>query len=615
MKDSILTVGGSSLVRNHGCHITKGVREGKQSNMNFKQFDRLRRNASPLELDLMEHYAAGKISRRNFTKRGVILGLSAPTMAAVIAACGGDDTTSTDAGAGAAEGGGAAAGGIVAGGDLRAGIQFGDANSGLDPVNMLDLGTYAVVSQSFEYLVGLGDDGNIGATALATGWEPNSDGTVWTFNLREGVTWHDGTAFTSADVAATVDRMVVAGAGLAGIVSEGGVETPDDLTAVFNLDAANGNLPVLMSLFNPQSLITPVTYEAGTTLDGTPAGTGAWMLDSFNATTFEATFVPNPNWWGGSVNFDTTTLVGFEAGGTRVAAMQAGEIDIIQDFTVIDGASLLDAADFNVLRPPSANHRQLWFNTQLPEGGPFTDVRVRQALAYSLDRQQIVDTLYQGAALIGNDHPVHPTLPFFDESAVPQREQDLDMAQALLADAGYADGIESMFDVGDIGEVPDYAAIVQQQAAEAGFDFSVRVTPNSDFYGEFWCAGAEWGAQPDTGGPTRPCGASSPVGIVDYGHRPVPDIFLTRALQTDGDWNSSNYASSEFDDLVTQYQGAVDVAGQTTAINAIQQHLHNEAPALYPAFFDYLSGHSDSVAGLQVTALGHLQLQNAGFTA
>ena len=587
--------------------------------MDYKKFDRLRRNASPLELDLMEHYAAGKISRRNFTKRGVILGLSAPTMAAVVAACGGDDgaATATDSGDGGGDAAEAtpAAGEIVQGGDLRAGIQFGDANSGLDPVNMLDLGTYAVVSQSFEYLVGLGDDGNIGATALATDWSPNDDGTVWTFNLREGVTWHDGTPFTSADVAATVDRMVVAGAGLAGIVSEGGVETPDDLTAVFNLDAANGNLPVLMSLFNPQSLITPVDYEALTTLDGRPAGTGAWMLDSFNATTFEATFIPNPKWWGGSVNFDTITLAGFEAGGTRVAAMQAGEIDIIQDFTVIDGAALLGADNFNVLRPPSANHRQLWFNTQLPEGGPFTDNRVRQALGYALDRQQIVDTLYEGAALIGNDHPIHPTLPFFDESAVPQRTQDIDMARSLLSDAGFADGVSATFDVGDIGEVPDYAAIVQQQAAEAGFEFDVRVTPNSDFYGEFWCAGAEWGAQPDTGGPTRPCGASSSVGIVDYGHRPVPDIFLTRALQTDGDWNSSNYASSEFDGLVTQYQGAVDVASQTEAINAIQQLLHNDAPALYPAFFDYLSGHSDSVAGLQVTALGHLQLQNAGFTA
>ena len=556
----------------------------------------------------MEHYAAGKISRRNFTKRGVILGLSAPTMAAVIAACGGGDETSTGAGD-------AAAAGVVQGGDLRAGIQVGDANSGLDPVNMLDLGTYAVVSQSFEYLVGLGDDGNIGATALATDWSPNDDGTVWTFNLREGVTWHDGSAFTSADVAATVDRMVVAGAGLAGVVSEGGVETPDDLTAVFNLDAANGNLPVLMSLFNPQSVITPVDYEDGTTLDARPTGTGAWMLDSFNATTFESTFVPNPNWWGGAVNFDTVTLLGFDTPATRVAAMQAGEISVIQDFSVIDGGALLGADNFNVLRPPSANHRQLWFNTQLPEGGPFTDSRVRQALAYALDREQIVDTLYQGAALVGNDHPIHPTLPFFDESAVPQRTQDIEMAQQLLSDAGYADGISTIFDTGDLGEIPDYAAIVQQQAAEAGFDFEVRVTANSDFYGEFWCAGAEWGAQPDTGGPTRPCGASSPVGFVDYGHRPVPDIFLTRALQTDGDWNSSNYASAEFDGLVTQYQGAVDVAAQTEAVNAIQELLHNDAPALYPAFFDYLSGHADDVAGLQVTALGHLQLQNAGFTS
>ena len=576
--------------------------------MNIKRFDRLRRNASPLEVDLMEHYAAGKISRRDFNKRGVILGLSAPTMAAVLAACGGDDETSTSGGVSNAD--------VVQGGDLRAGIQFGDANSGLNPVTMLDLGTYAVVSQSFEYLVGLGDDGDIAATALATSWAPNDDGSAWTFNLREGVTWHDGTPFTSADVAATFDRIIANGGPFTGLdISAGSTETPDDLTVVMNLDTPNGNVPALLSLFNPQTLITPADYDAETTLDARPAGTGAWMLDSFNATTFEATFLPNPNWWGGSVNLESVTLAGFESGGTRVAAMQAGEIDVIQDFTVLDGSSLLDAEGINVLQPPSANHRQLWFNTQLPEGGPFTDVRVRQALAYALDRQQIVDTLYNGEALIGNDHPIHPTLPFFDDSAVPQREQDLDMARQLLSDAGYADGVSTIFDVGDIGEVPDYAAIVQQQAAEAGFEFEVRVTPNSDFYGEFWCAGASWGSQPDTGGPTRPCGASSPVGLVDYGHRPVPDIFLTRALQTDGDWNSSNYSSSTYDGLVTDYQTSIDVASQTEAVNAIQVHLHEEAPALYPAFFDYLSGHSEDVAGLQVTALGHLQLQNAGFTS
>jgi len=185
------------------------------------------------------------------------------------------------------------------------------------------------------------------------------------------------------------------------------------------------------------------------------------------------------------------------------------------------------------------------------------------------------------------------------------------MAKQLLAEAGYADGIESTLQVGDIGEVPQLAAIVEQNLAEVGITVPIGVTPNSDFYGEYWCAGAEWGAQPDTGGPTRPCGASADIGIVDYGHRPTPDIFFGRALQTDGDWNSSNYASSEFDSLFTQYQAATDVDSQKAAVSQIQALLHVDMPAVYPIFFDYLAGHSGSVSGVQVTALGHMKFEKA----
>ena len=185
------------------------------------------------------------------------------------------------------------------------------------------------------------------------------------------------------------------------------------------------------------------------------------------------------------------------------------------------------------------------------------------------------------------------------------------MAKQLLADAGYGDGITSTLQVGDIQEVPELAAIVQQNCAEAGFNFDVGVTPNSDLYGEYWCAGAEWGAQPDTGGPGRPCGASADIGIVDYGHRPTPDIYFGRALQTDGDWNSSNFANADFDQLFKDYQSATDVDGQKTAVGQIQRLLHEEMPAAYPFFFDYLAGHSGDVSGVQTTALGHLQLQQA----
>lgn len=558
-----------------------------------------------MEVDLIEAYAQGKINRRNFVKRGTMIGLSMPFLGGIIAACGSSDGGSSEEGSSdgtAAPGtdGGSTEG--PSGGEITAAIQTGDATSGLDPVNMLDLGTYAVVSQSFEYLVGLGDDGNIAATALATEWTPNDDASVWTFKLREGVTWQDGSALTAADVVATIERMVAQGAGLAGIVSEGATEATDDLTVTINLDSPNGNLPVLVSLFNPQSLITPVDYASGDTLDARPNGTGAWMLEDFDPSAFRATFVPNPNWWGGAVKLDRVTLQGFETGGTKVAAFAAGEVDIIQDFSISDGATLLTDDSFTIIRPPAANHRQLWFNTQLPSGGPFTDARVRQAVCYAVNRQQIIDTVYEGEAQIGNDHPVSSALPFFDETQ-EQRPFDPEMAMQLLSDAGYADGLEMPLQVGDIGEVPAIAAIVEQNLAAVGITTPVGVTPNSDFYGEYWCVA-------DNVAPSIPCGSAAPIGIVDYGHRPTPDIYFGRALATDGDWNSSAYASSEFDGLFAEYQSATDVAGQKDAVGKIQRLLHEDAPACYHTFFNYLSATSTGINGFETTSLGHLQLQN-----
>ena len=587
--------------------------------MDFKRLDQTRSSVGPIELDLIESYAQGKVSRRDFVRRGTMIGLSVPVMGGIIAACGGSDSDSAPAAPAAPAGTEAPAAApapvateapAAAGGDIVAGIQTGDANSGLDPVNMLDLGTYAVLSQSFEYLVGLGPDGNIAATALATEWSPNADASQWTFKLRPGVTWQDGgTPLTAADVVATIERMVAVGAGLAGVVSAGGAEAPDDSTVVINLDSPNGNLPVLVSLFNPQSLITPVDYSSGTTLSDRPTGTGAWMLADFDPSAFRAKFVPNPNWWGGAVKLDSVTLQGFESGGTKVAAFAAGEIDIIQDFSISDGANLLQDDSVKVLRPPSSNHRQIWFNTQLPEGGPFTDPRVRQAVCYAINREQLVNTVYEGQAQIGNDHPIFPTLPFFDD-AQEQRPYDPEMAKQLLSDAGYADGIEMPIQVGDLGEIPAIAAIVEQNLAAVGIKTPVSVTPNSDFYGEYWCTGASWGSQPGTAGPGIPCGASAQIGIVDYGHRPTPDIFFGRALATDGDWNSSNYASSTFDGLFGDYQAATDVAGQKTAVGKIQRLLHEDAPACYPFFFNYLSATSGAINGFETTALGHLQMQN-----
>ncbi len=564
----------------------------------------------PIELDLIESYAQGKVSRRNFVKRGTIIGLSAPFMGAIIAACGSDggSTTATTAAAGgetteAATATTAPAPTGGAGGNVTVGIQFGDANSGLDPVAMLDLGTYCVISQSFETLVGVGADGNIDSNALATGWEPNADGSVWTFTLRDGPVWTDGSPVTSTDVAATMDRHVEFGnAGLAGVIEAGAVDDSDPKVAVFTLVEPNGNFPVLVSSFNPQTVITPADYTAGTTLDQRPEGSGPFLLESFDPTSFVCKYKRNENWWGGVPNLETIELRGFESEGTRVTAMTAREIDIIQDFSVSGGEGLLSDPDLTVQTPPASNHRQLWFNTQ--QGQFAQDKRLRQALGWTLNREQMKSVLFAGKADIGNDHPIVSSLPFFDETVTPQRTVDIDMAKQLMSDAGVTE-MTNTIEAGDLGEVPELAAIIQQNAAAAGFNFTVNVQANSTFYGAAWCPGA---SATDA---TLPCDGSADFGIVDYGHRPVPDIFLGSALSTGGVWNSSNFANAEFDGLLSDYRTAVDVAGQKKAISAIQVLMHDEQPALYPYFFNYISGHDKSVSGVQVTALGHVFLGRA----
>ena len=111
------------------------------------------------------------------------------------------------------------------GGTIRIAAQKPAAT--LDPIAMQDLGAYGMVQQSFEFLATLGEDGAI-APGLAESWEANADGTVWTFKLREGVKWQDGTDFTSADVAATLDRLAAAGnAGLKGVIDAGSVDSSD----------------------------------------------------------------------------------------------------------------------------------------------------------------------------------------------------------------------------------------------------------------------------------------------------------------------------------------------------------------------------------------------------
>lgn len=574
--------------------------------MDHRRLDQTKRAArNTHDLELVEAFQHGRISRRDFVRRGAIIGLSAPFLGSVIAACGGDEdrsagdgpdatgeevtattttTTTTETTPARPE----------ADGTIRFAVQR--PAGALDPVNMQDLGAYATVAQMQEFLIGLAPDGTIGPM-LATSWEPNEDGSVWTFNLREGVMFQGGEQFTSANVAATMDRLAAAeNASLGNVIAVGAVDASDPLKAIFELEGPNGNFPFLVSLFNAQALITPVGYEPGTTLDGQPDGTGAWTLESYDIGT-GARFVRNPDWWGGTTPLDAVELAYFDDIEAQVEAVSDGDLDAIVQFQVIGGDALFENPDFQVLGVQAATHRQIWMKTTT---GPFADKRIRQALCLTFDRRKMIDELYRGRADLANDHVIAPFLPFFDQTQ-EQRPFDPDKARALLADAG-AEGLRATLHCGDLQEIPDLADMIKASAAQAGFDLDLEVEASLDaFYDTRWC--------PPDGDP--PCSEAAELGIVDYGHRPVPDTYLNASLSSGGVWNSSNYENPEYDAAIRAYEAAVGIDEQIAAAGAIQRILTEDCPIGVPYFYNYLAGHSRRFANVQVSALGQPVLQRA----
>jgi peptide/nickel transport system substrate-binding protein len=566
--------------------------------MDYSQLDKVRRKTTPLQLDVVESFVNGRLSRREFIRRGTVIGLSLGSISAIIAACGGTTASgspaaTSGASAGATSGASGAAASAKTGGTIRAAVQ---RPVKIDPVAMEDLGGYGITAQSFEFLCTqntIGDDPGGLAPGLAEKWTPNADGKVWTFNLRTNAKWqHDGSAFTSADVVATMERLVKAGnSGLKGVLPAGGAVATDPNTVTFTLEGANGNFPYLVSVYNAQTLITPVDYVAGTTFDKRPTGTGAWKLVTYNPAT-GATFARNPDWWGGSTPLDGTEWIFFDATGPMITAYQGQQVDAIVQFDVLTGGSLLDDPNFTLIAQPAALHRQIWMRC---DTGQFAKKEVRQALAYTFNRPALIQGLFKGRAQLGNDHVIWEGYPYFDPS-IPQRTQDIAKAKSLLATAGVSN-LTAVLHAGQLQEIPDLTALLKSQAAEAGITLNVATESLKTFYGAQWCP-----ATPKD----PPCSGAAELGIVDYGHRATPDVYLNAALKTKGIWNSSQYSSPEFDAAFTAFQSSVGVDAQKTACTAIETILNEDVPVGVPYFYNYLAGNSNKFKGVFSSALGQM---------
>jgi peptide/nickel transport system substrate-binding protein len=520
-----------------------------------------------IEFHLYEEVKAGRLSRRAFLVRASLWGLSAAAISATL----GSPFAARKAYAQAQKGGKA-----------RLGMRAPPADA--DPVSGYSDGGTRLAQAAAEYLCYPMPDYTLDPR-LATSWT-SSDAKAWTFKIREGVKWQDGSPLTAEDVVATFDRLVnpdvksAAKSSFKGILEMGQTEKVDDYTVTFHLSRPYVNFPYLTSAFNYNTVILPKNYEEGSKLFTKGGiGSGAFIITSFSPE--EATLVRNPNYWDPSMpHLDELTLKFFEDTTAMALALQGGAIDGLTSLPQSAAPPLFSDANIVVLQNHSSDYRTLQMRVDIE---PFNDKRLRQAVAWSLDREAIVQAIYGPRASIGNDHGFAPIFPDSKVTEqIEQRKQNYDKARALMAEAGKADGFAVTLTTEQYLEIPQYAVFVKDHAKGAGIDVTLDIQPQNTYYGS---------------GDNQPW-LSVPFGITDWAPRGNPSDTITPAYTCAAPWNSAHWCNEDFDAAMREYDGSVDEQKRLAAALKAATIQHEEVPAVIAYWGDTLRAANKKLQGL-----------------
>jgi peptide/nickel transport system substrate-binding protein len=534
-------------------------------------------------------------------------------LAMLVSACGGGGGATATA-SGATE---ATEAPVNSGGDATLRIGWIGKPDTLNPAYAFLTESYTVFDLVYSTMVTEGADGSyIGV--LAKDWSVSDDGLTWTYTLKDGIKWHNGEAFTAAQMAWSINAIMLDPDGWAASANYTGgfaeVTAPDDKTVVIVTEYPIANMDYrisfLYAVYPPdfEGFTTPEDLQNFTNFEA--VGTGPFKINTFDKDTGVLLLDASQDYFDGGPKIDGVIFQTFDNTDAMIQALKVGDIDLVNEvpasaFVTVQGfegvkATAINGRYFNEVILNSADPN----NNPAPTGNPaLADPAVRLAIAYSMNKQDIVDIVAQGLATPG-DTIVPPTLGggFWHSPNVKEIPFDINEANRVLDEAGYvlgADGVRAKDDL--------------------RLEFRLQFPSDSAVYPRIADMMADWfnqagmKATPEAVDPDSLVAATTPAGDYDlvlwgWGPDPDPDFILS-VMTTDqfveGGWSDSGYHNPEYDQMYLDQQQIVDKVERQKVVWKMQEMVFNDRPYIVMYYEKMLQAYrSDRFTGFIESPLG-----------
>ena len=427
-----------------------------------------------------------------------------------------------------------------------------DLDESLDPHKAVAAGTKEVMFNVFEGLMKPTPEGDL-IPAVAEKYEISDDQLTYTFTIRDGIKFHNGDPVTAEDVGESLARCKNGGDGIFEVEAFSNIqhiETADSRSISITLGEPDSEFLSYLT-----AAVLPAGYDGQ---DTAPVGTGPFKFVS-RAAQDNIVLERFDDYWGEKAYLDKVTYKIIENADSILMSLQSGAVDLFAHLTSTQVAQLGD--EFNIEEGTMNLVQAMYLNNAV---APFDDVRVRQALCYAIDRQQILDLAFDGyGSLIGSS--MYPAFgKYFDDSLTNYYTYDVEKAKALLADAGYPDGFAMTITVpSNYQPHLDTAQVIVEQLKQVGI--TAEILPVT---WESWLNDTYMGRQ-----------FQATVVGVDASTMTARAL-LERFTSTAGN-NFINYNNAEYDALFQAAIAAADDAAQTAAYKQAEANLTENAANVY----------------------------------